>query len=472
MENGAILLWLRRDLRLDDHAALSAAAASGRVVVPVFILDPETEAVGAAAKWRLGQGVAHFAATLRAIGSGLVLRRGPALEVLRDLIAQTGASAVWWSRSYDPATRPRDEAVKAALRTAEIDARSFPGALLFEPWDVMTQSGGPYRVFTPYWRAVQHRDPGAALAPVTALRAPAHWPASETLDDWKMGAAMRRGAPVLARHARVGAGAALERLDAFLNDGLAGYAAGRDLPAQDAASDLSEPLTYGEISPRRIWQAVQARAAAGAAGADAFLRQLVWREFAWHLLHHFPQLPQANWRPEWDSFPWAGDSPAVEAWRRGQTGVPFVDAGLRQMYVTGRMHNRARMIAASFLTKHLLSDWRLGLAWFAECLTDWDPAANAMGWQWVAGSGPDAAPYFRVFNPETQAAKFDAQGAYRRAFIAEGQARPPQTAQEFFEAAPRSWALDPAAPYPRPIVDLARGRARALAAYAQARGGS
>jgi deoxyribodipyrimidine photo-lyase len=472
MENGAILLWLRRDLRLDDHAALSAAAASGRVVVPVFILDSETEAVGAAAKWRLGQGVAHFAATLRAIGSGLVLRRGPALEVLRDLIAQTGASAVWWSRSYDPATRPRDEAVKAALRRSEIDARSFPGALLFEPWDVVTQSGGPYRVFTPYWRAVQHRDPGAALAPVTALRAPAHWPASETLDDWKMGAAMRRGAPVLARHARVGAGAALERLDAFLNGGLAGYAAGRDLPAQDAASDLSEPLTYGEISPRRIWQAVQARAAAGAAGADAFLQQLVWREFAWHLLHHFPQLPQANWRPEWDSFPWAGDSPAVEAWRRGQTGVPFVDAGLRQMYVTGRMHNRARMIAASFLTKHLLSDWRLGLAWFADCLTDWDPAANAMGWQWVAGSGPDAAPYFRVFNPETQAAKFDPQGAYRRAFIAEGQARPPQTAQEFFEAAPRSWALDPAAPYPRPIVDLAQGRARALAAYAQARGGS
>ncbi|MDD8024741.1 MAG: deoxyribodipyrimidine photo-lyase [Paracoccaceae bacterium] len=472
MDEGAILLWLRRDLRLDDHVALSAAAATGRPVVPVFILDPETETLGAAAKWRLGQGVAHFAATLAGIGSGLVLRRGPVEAVLRDLIAETGARAVWWSRSYDPATRPRDVALKAGLRAAGVEARSFPGVLLFEPWDVATQSGGPYRVFTPYWRVVQHRDPGAALPPVTALRAPGVWPDSDRLEDWAMGAAMQRGAAVLARHARVGAQAALDRLDLFLNTQMAGYAAGRDFPAHDHASGLSEPLTYGEISPRRIWQRVQAHAAAGAGGAEAILRQLAWREFAWHLLHHFPQLPQANWRPEWDAFPWAGDSPEVEAWRRGQTGVPFVDAGLREMYVTGRMHNRARMIAASFLTKHLLSDWRLGLAWFADCLTDWDPAANAMGWQWVAGSGPDAAPYFRVFNPETQATKFDPEGTYRRAFIAEGQHTPPATARAFFDAAPRSWNLDPHRPYPRPIVDLAQGRARALAAYAQFREGA
>ena len=208
---------------------------------------------------------------------------------------------------------------------------------------------------------------------------------------------------------------------------------------------------------------------AGAAGAEHFLKELVWREFAWHLMFHTPQIAQKNWREDWDSFPWRGDSAEAEAWRRGQTGEPMVDAAMREMYVTGTMHNRARMIAASYLTKHLMTDWRIGLDWFADCLTDWDPAANAMGWQWVAGSGPDAAPYFRVFNPAGQAEKFDPEGRYRRRFLAELSPEPGPEARGYYDAAPLSWGLDPGAPYPRPIVTLEAGRARALAAYEASR---
>ena len=467
MDQAAVILWFRRDLRLADHPALAAAVAQGRPVIPVFVHDETVEALGAAAKWRLGEGVAAFARALEAAGSRLVLRRGRALDVLRALLAETGAGAVHWTRGYDRDAVVRDSEVKASLRAEGIEARSFPGAVLFEPWTVATGQGKPYSVYTPFWRTVRDRDPGRPEPAPARLRPPEAWPATEVLRDWAMGAAMSRGAAVVGRFASVGEAAARGRLDAFLGEKLARYAEDRDIPAREATSGLSEHLAWGEISARTVWHAAMAARDAGARGAEKFLSELGWREFAWHLIYHAPEMDRRNWRTDWDGFAWRGDSDEAERWRRGMTGEPFVDAAMREMFVTGRMHNRARMVAASYLTKHLLTDWRVGLRWFAECLTDWDPAANAMGWQWVAGSGPDAAPYFRVFNPATQAERFDAGGAYRRAYIAEGQADPPATALAFFDAAPRRWGLSPGQDYPRPMISLAEGRRRALDAYAQ-----
>lgn len=466
MSDTALILWFRRDLRLGDQPMLAAAAASGRPVLPVFILDPETEALGAAPKWRLGLAVAGFARALEGLGVRLILRRGPALEVLRGLVAEAGAGGVWWSRLYDPASVARDTAVKAALKAGGVEARSFAGHLLHEPWEIETGQGGFYRVFTPYWKAMRGMPVAAPDPGPEMLRGVAVWPGSDRLEDWRLGAAMDRGAGIVARYQAVGEAAARAKLAAFLDGPVLRYGERRDLPGVAGTSRLSENLTYGEIGIREVWHAALRRRGEGAAGgAESFLRELAWREFSYHLMHHSPQITTGNWKPEWDAFPWRGDSAEAERWRRGMTGEPFVDAGLREMYVTGTMHNRVRMVVASYLTKHLMTHWRVGLDWFADCLTDWDPAANAMGWQWVAGSGPDAAPYFRVFNPGSQAEKFDAGGAYRRRFLAELSSDPGPEALAYFDAVPRSWCLRPDQPYPAPVVDLAEGRARALAAY-------
>jgi len=465
MSDRPLILWVRRDLRLGDQPMLAAAVASGRALLPVFVLDPETEALGAAPKWRLGLAIAQFATALSGIGLRLTLRRGPALAVLEQLAAETGATGVWWSRLYDPNSVARDTLVKAALTAQGVEARSFAGHLLHEPWTVETGQGGFYRVFSPYWRAVRDRAVATpAAAPVRAT-APAAWPASDRLEAWGLGAAMMRGAAIVARYQTVGETAARARLAAFLERPVADYARARDLPGVEGTSRLAENLTYGEIGIREVWHAAMRRRSDGMDGAETFLRELVWREYAYHLMHHTPQITHANWKPDWDDFPWRGDNADAERWRRGMTGEPFVDAAMREMYVTGTMHNRARMIAASYLTKHLLTHWKLGLDWFADCLTDWDPASNAMGWQWVAGSGPDASPYFRVFNPAGQAEKFDPKGHYRRRFLAEGALEPEAEALSYFKAVPKSWALDPKAPYPSPLIDLAEGRARALLAY-------
>ncbi|MCV6586489.1 MAG: DNA photolyase family protein [Marinibacterium sp.] len=462
-----VLIWFRRDLRLADHQALMAACATGQPVLPVFVLDPETEGIGAAALFRLGLSIGALARDLQARGSRLILRRGPALDCLRDLIAETGAQAVHWSRAYDPASIARDTQVKAALKADGIAARSFRGHLLFEPWDVSNKAGGIYKVYSPFWKAVRGRDVDALIPAPAHLPAPAHWPASDDLGNWRLDAAMNCGAAVVAAHAVVGEAAAQARLDRFVDTAIARYRSDRDSPALDACSGLSENLTYGEISPHRVWAAGARALEAGSAGAEHFQKELVWREFAYHLMHHTPHILQDNWKDGWAGFGWATDpdAPEVVAWKQGRTGIPFVDAAMREMYVTGRMHNRARMIVASYLTKHLLTDWRIGMAWFADCLTDWDPAANAMGWQWVAGCGPDAAPYFRVFNPVTQRDKFDPDQRYVRAWIAEGQRQPPQSALSYFDAIPRSWGLSHRDLYPVPVISPDMGRKRALAAY-------
>lgn len=462
-----LILWFRRDLRLDDNPMLHAAAATGRALIPVFIGDEALFGIGAAARWRYGESIRDFAAQLEGMGTRLILRRGPALGVLGDLVAQTGAGGVWWTRLYDPDARTRDAAVKAVLRETGTEARSFPGHLLAEPWEVQTGQGTPYRVYTPFWKALNARDIPPPTPTPARMAPPKSWPQSERLDDWDLSRGLNRAAPILARHARIGEAAAQDRLERFLAEAVEDYRHARDLPGRNTTSGLSENLTYGEIGPRRVWSATQALLAAepGHKGAEHFCKELAWRDFAWHLTFHTPDILTRNWRPEWDNFPWRDDNADAERWRRGMTGEPFVDAGLREMYVTGTMHNRARMIVASYLCKHLMTHWKVGLDWFADCLTDWDVASNAMGWQWVAGSGPDAAPYFRVFNPATQAEKFDANGLYRRRFIAELSAEPGPHALAFFDCTPRSWGLDAAAPYPAPLVDLAKGRARALAAY-------
>ncbi len=465
-----VLMWFRRDLRLADNPALVAACEGGGSVIPVFVLDPETEALGAASRWRLGRSVAALAAALEARGSRLILRRGPARETLLALASETGAMAAHWSRLYAPDTVTRDRAVKAELSADGIDARSHPGHLLHEPWTTETKTGGHFRVYTPFWNALGPREVGAPLAEPALLPAPERWPDSAVLEDWRLGADMRRGAEVVARHAVVGEAAARDRLAAFVEHRLGAYAEDRNRPDLDATSRLSENLTHGEISPRQIWAAVARAEDAGASakGVETFRKEIVWREFAWHLMWHAQQIDAQNWRSDWDVFPWRDDNADAERWRRGMTGEPMVDAGLRQMYVTGTMHNRVRMIAASYLTKHLMTHWRIGLAWFAECLIDWDPASNAMGWQWVAGSGPDAAPYFRIFNPATQAEKFDPDARYRRRFLADRDTHAPHAdALAFFDAAPKSWGIDPQDPYPKPVIDLQKGREAALAAYSK-----
>lgn len=464
--NAPLIAWFRRDLRLTDQPMLAAAARSGRPVIPLFILDPLAERMGAAPAWRLGLALDEFGRALQRLGSRLILRRGPADRVVADLLSETGAGAVLWSRSYALDEIARDKAIKTSLRSKGIEAVSYPGFLLHEPWQVTTDAGGAFKVYTPFWNAVSRREVSPGLAAPSSLTPPAQWPRSDRLESWTLGLRMQRGAAVCAAHQAAGEPAALARLDRFVDGAIGRYKAERDFPDLDATSGLSENLTWGEIGPRQIWHAGRRAMLEGAPGAEHFLKELVWREFAWSLMHHTPEIATRNWRPEWDDFPWAGDSEAAERWRRGMTGEPFVDAAMRQMFVTGKMHNRARMIVASYLTKHLLTHWKIGMEWFAECLTDWDPASNAMGWQWVAGSGPDAAPYFRVFNPALQAERFDASSSYRRRWIAELSAAPSADALSFFDAVPRTWRLRPDQPYPSPMISLAEGRGRALLAYA------
>ncbi|MCA0043756.1 cryptochrome/photolyase family protein [Celeribacter litoreus] len=462
--------WIRRDFRLSDNPALVKASECGDVI-PVFIRDSSVDDLGAAPKWRMGLGLEHLAERIEALGGRIVFRSGDAREVLKELVEETGAEHVFWNRLYDKDAIERDTNVKSALKDAGVEAQSCNSHLLFEPWTVETKQGGYYKVYSPFWRAVKDTGVSTPLKKPD-LSWPDAWPESETLSDWSLDMAMRRGAEVVREHCHIGEEAASGRLSAFIQHHADDYKARRDFPSEPVCSGLSENLTYGEISPRVIWHAGYRAMEEGAKGAEHFLKELVWREFAYHLLYHEPDLPTENHREGWDAFPWSEneDRSDVVAWKQGRTGVKFVDAAMREMYVTGTMHNRARMIVASYLTKHLLTHWRVGLAWFEDCLIDWDPASNAMGWQWVAGCGPDAAPYFRIFNPDGQAEKFDEDGTYLRRWIAEGEVKPTKTALSYFDAVPKSWALSPDDAYPKPVMGLKEGRERALAAYETQKG--
>ena len=460
-----VIHWFRRDLRLADNPSLHAAAELGPVI-PVFVLDPQTEAMGAAHRWRLAKGLEVLADRLRRAGSNLVVLRGEADACLLRLSRETGARAVHWCRTYDPASIKRDTQVKSALRDAGIEARSFPGHVLFEPWTIKTGSGSYYKVYTPFWKAVRDRNVPEPLA-VPDLRAPASWPEIIAPGTLGLGDDMRRGAAIVEKYANPGEEAAWGRFGSFIGDRIGSYAETRDRLDVNGTSGLSEHLAIGEISIRTCWHAGRRALAEGSKGAETFLKELVWRDFAYHLIYHTPHIVEASWREEWRDFPWRRDNAEAEAWRRGMTGEAVIDAAMREMYVTGRMHNRARMLVASYLTKHLLTDWRVGQAWFADCLTDWDPASNALGWQWTAGSGPDAAPYFRVFNPRTQAEKFDPDGVYRETYLGDGAGALSGPAADYFKAVPRSWRLSPDDRPSAPVVDLKEGRQKALEAYSE-----
>ncbi len=475
-DRSPVIVWFRRDLRLADNPALAEAMASGRPIVPVYILDAATEgrALGAASLWWLDKSLRALAADLAKRGAPLILRRGDSEAELRRLIDQSGAGAVLMNRLFEPDAWTRDADIAHGLKAEGIDCRGFNAALMARPGSVLNGSGGPYKVFTPFLRALlataEAPPPAAApdaIATVAGLDSDAieAWGLHPTRPDWSGGF---EGAP-----GEAGAEAALT---AFIGLGLKTYGKGRDIPSLPATSRLSPHLHWGEISPWRAISSVRQAAADGrvpTAEADKFVAEIGWREFSAHLLHHFPTLPTHAFRPEYDAFPWLADDPGFTAWTRGQTGYPIVDAGMRQLWETGWMHNRVRMIVASFLIKDLLIDWRRGEAWFWDTLVDADLGSNAQNWQWVAGSGADASPYFRIFNPITQGKKFDPEGKYVRRWVPEI-ARLPDKYLHAPWTAPaeslRGAGVRLGHDYPRPIVDHAEARDRALAALKRVSG--
>ena len=457
------IVWFRSDLRLSDNPALIKALGSGDAVVPVFVLDVETEGVrapGAASRWWLHYSLQSLDASLRGLGSRLVLRRGPAEKVLAELAEECGAKAIFWNRVYDQGSRDRDGRLKKLFSERGVTAESFKANLLFEPWEISTQSGAPFKVFTPFWRACRMLPPPATPLPAPkTLPAPETWPAGDPLAAWRLLPTSPDWAGGLRATWTPGEDGAKQRLSHFVDETLADYRRARDLPGVKGTSRLSPHLAFGEIGPRQIWQAAMTRGASAA--SEKFLSEVGWREFAYNLLFHNGDLAQRNFRPEFDAFPWADPDETLDAWQRGRTGYPIVDAGMRELWTTGWMHNRVRMIVASFLTKDLLIDWRAGERWFWNTLVDADLANNATGWQWVAGSGADAAPYFRVFNPVLQGEKFDPDGDYVRHWVPELASLPNATIH-------RPWAAPvppPANDYPERIVEHGAARDRALAAF-------
>ena len=477
MSQKPVVVWFRDDLRLSDHPALAAACDTGAPVVCLFVLEDDTPGrrnTGGAARWWLARSLRSLDSGLRSLGNRLILRAGRAADVVPAVLAETGATRLVWNRRYDAGGIAVDSAIKASLKDSGIVATSFPGNLLREPWEVKSAAGDPMRVFTPFWRA--HQKLGSLRLP---LRAPGGIPTpdapvdSDSLDDWGLEPRKPNWAAGFADQWSPGEAGAQAALDAFVAGPLAGYSDDRNRPDLASTSRLSPHLRFGEISPLQIWHRAQ-MAAGMEGGRDVakFLAEIGWREFSYHLLFHWPDLAERNFQSRFDAFPWHEDPAPLSAWQRGLTGYPIVDAGMRQLWRTGWMHNRVRMVVASFLVKHLRVDWRAGERWFWDTLVDADPASNPASWQWVAGSGADAAPYFRIFNPMLQGAKFDPNGAYVRRWVPELAKLPDEAIHAPWDA-PRH-VLERAGvrlgdTYPRPIVDHDTARAAALAALAEIR---
>lgn len=474
------LLWFRDDLRLTDQPAVDAAARRGGPVLAVYILDESSVArpLGGASKWWLHYALAALGRDLSAAGGQLWLLRGDARTLIPELARAAGVSHAFWTRRYGGQEIDADTQIKARLKAQGVEVDSFNGQLLFEPWEIKTKTGEPYRVFTPFWRAAREGYAPPAAKPAPKKWATAPWPADgprplplEALEllphapDWAGG---------LRQTWSPGERSARDRLERFLDGALADYADGRDFADRVSTSMLSPHLRFGEISPRQIWRALAHRLEAGRASArnvDKFFSEIGWREFSYHLLFHNRDLATKNFNARFDDFPWrAADAKLLRAWRTGRTGYPIVDAGMRELWRTGYMHNRVRMIAASFLIKHLMIDWRRGEEWFWDTLCDADPANNPASWQWVAGSGADAAPYFRIFNPIIQGEKFDPNGDYVRKYV-------PELAKLDAKIIHKPWTGTPTqlkaagvrlgTTYPEPVVDHNVARERALAAFAK-----
>ena len=463
------VVWFRRDLRLEDNPALDAALRTHERVVCAYIHAPVEEAPwapGAASRWWLHHSLTALDASLRLRGAELHVRRGPTSAALDNLVRLASADAVYWNRLYEPAIGTRDDAVEAGLRARGIAARRFNANLLFEPWDLQTGAGGPYRVFTPFWRNARARLEPAPPLPAPKRIASMHLDGSVAIEALRM--LPRRGWDAGFRpHWNPGEAGAQSRLRDFRDRALTAYARGRDRPDLDQTSSLSPHLHFGEIGPRQVVWTLEALARDGLdanarAGIDAFLRELGWREFAHHLLHHFAETPQRNFNRAFDGLAYAAaEVGTIERWRNGMTGFPIIDAGMRQLWSTGWMHNRVRMLVASFLTKNLRQHWREGARWFWDTLVDADLANNTLGWQWSAGSGADAAPYFRIFNPVTQGERFDPDGAYVKRWVPELR----QVAASHVHQPWRQPALLQQTGYPAPMIDLSQSRDEALQAY-------
>jgi len=467
MTTAPLIVWFRQDLRIADNPALQAAAKTGRPLLPVYIFDDvATPPMGGASRWWLHGSLQSLEAGLGKLGLTLILRRGNPMRQLDRLIAQTSATGVFWNRRYEPTAIASENSIRAHLNRRGIEAESFNSALLFEPWELKTKTGGPFRVFTPFWKAAIRHSPQAPSAARIKPHPFRHRIASDDLAAWHLRPRTPDWAEGLRETWQPGEAGARARWRSFMDRTIRAYHTKRDLPGIAGTSRLSPHLHFGEISPRQLW--ASCAMAEPSAGIASFQRELIWREFCYHLLYHFPKMPHAPLRPEYASFPWKVDRKILRAWQQGGTGYPIVDAGMRELWRTGWMHNRVRMIVASFLVKHLLQPWQAGAAWFWDTLVDADKANNSANWQWVAGCGMDAAPYFRVFNPILQGRKFDADGAYVRRWVPELAALPDQYIHAPWEA-PRATLhfakVRLNKTYPARIVDHEAGRKRALAAF-------
>ncbi len=464
------LVWFRNDLRMADNPALTHAARKNGTVLPVFIWAPEEEspwAPGAACRYWLHQSLELLSESLKKAGSPLIIRKGSSLGELKKIIQEWGADAVYWNRRYEPAIIERDRKIKEELQADGLVAQSFKANLLFEPQEIKNKQGQPYKVFTPYWKeCLRQPDPEEPEITVRTLHPPSEKVSTLSLEalqlepdiDWARG---------IEETWEFGEKGAWKRLESFLEDGIEDYKENRDKPAASGVSRLSPHLHFGEISPRQIWNAVWQKDGKLTKASLAYLRQLGWREFSYHLLYHFPHTAQEPLRPEFKNFPWAGDTKNLTAWQKGQTGIPLVDAGMRQLWTTGYMHNRVRMVVASFLVKNLLVPWQEGARWFWDTLVDADLANNTMGWQWTAGCGADAAPYFRIFNPVSQGNKFDPEGDYVRQWVPELENLSNKYLFEPWAAPPEELeqsGITLGKTYPMPIVSLSESRHRALEA--------
>jgi deoxyribodipyrimidine photo-lyase len=478
MPSAPILVWFRLDLRLADQPALAAACHRRNPVIPVYIAAPKEDGdwpPGAASKWWLHHSLDSLAKALETIGSRLIIRGGPSLSTLRALVRETGAKTVLWNRRYEPAGVARDLRVEESLRADGITVETFNSALLFEPGTVVNQSGRPFQVFTPFWRHCLSLDEPAQPVPAPqSMATPARWPPTEPLESLELDP-HRNGIQEFAATWQPGETGAQLALRRFARSALADYSQDRTRPDLNGTSRLSPYLHFGEIGPRQVWSALKIvaqnkRWSAATWHQSQFLAEIGWREFAHQLLYHFPHTTAEPLRPQFARFPWRQNPDGLRAWQEGRTGYPIVDAGMRELQATGWMHNRARMIVASFLLKDLLIDWREGARWFWDKLVDADLANNTLGWQWTAGCGADAAPFFRIFHPVTQGQKFDPNGDYVRRWL-------PELAR-----LPTSWIHQPwKAPgsvrenagvklnrnYPEPIVQHALAREVALEAMAR-----
>lgn len=459
------IVWFRHDLRCYDHPALSEACHNHDLIIPLYIYSPELS--GAAQNWWLHHSLNSLEKELEKYGLHLCLRRGNALSIIQELIKSYKVDAIYWNRCYEPAVIQRDKNIKEQLKDAGLEVTSFNGSLFNEPWTIKNKSGDYFKVFTPYWRHCQKEISIPEIPPIIPRRSPESIH-SDTLSNWNLLPQNPNWAKGFSDYWEPGESGALKKLDLFIESQLHDYKTARNEPAKPGTSRLSPHIHFGEISPWHIWNAITEATLqpdCDIGSAEQFLAELGWREFSYYQLYHFPELPGKNFRSEFDHFPWQDDALHLKNWQKGNTGFPIVDAGMRELWHTGYMHNRVRMIAASFLVKDLLIDWRKGAEWFYHTLLDADLANNSASWQWVAGTGADSAPYFRIFNPTRQGEQFDPQGDYIRKWVPELAQVPNQWIHKPWEAPSHVLPIILGKEYPYPLVEHNLARRVALEQY-------